>query len=215
MDPSNYLQSYGWRKGEALKRGGLKRPILVKHKKDQKGLGHNHDNQEAWWERVFDGQLKGLDVNVASEKVSFNQREIKVSGMSRHVSPLYKNFVSGGILAGTIEDQRKGNKTMPKSNEKLAESTVIKDRKRKRDINSNGKEQKQRKKGKSEKNDKKKEKLKKKEIDNVVLGAVKEDVKSKKERKLSLSKQHLSQSNDDWMRSLVRQMRAEKAAVPS
>ena len=37
MDSKGYLQSYGWIEGEALRDGGLKRPILVKHKKDKKG----------------------------------------------------------------------------------------------------------------------------------------------------------------------------------
>lgn len=49
MDSKGYLKSYGWQEGEALQKGGLKKPILVKHKKDKKGLGcaPGQDDSEA------------------------------------------------------------------------------------------------------------------------------------------------------------------------
>lgn len=104
MDSSAYLKSYGWKEGTALKNGGLRKPILVKHKKDTKGLGHNTNEHEAWWERVFDGQLKSLDIASSSAgEVSFKQGEVKVSAISQHASPLYRMFVRGGLLQGTLE----------------------------------------------------------------------------------------------------------------
>lgn len=63
MDAKGYLQSYGWKEGEALKHGGLKKPILVKHKQDTKGLGHGGNDADMWWEKLFDGQLKSLEVS--------------------------------------------------------------------------------------------------------------------------------------------------------
>jgi len=104
MDSARYLKSYGWTHGEPLRKGGLRKPILVKHKKDTKGLGHNVDDQEAWWERVFDGQLKSLDVNSEGKNgISFTQGEIKPSGISQNVSPLYRMFVRGGVLEGSMQ----------------------------------------------------------------------------------------------------------------
>lgn len=201
MDASTYLQSYGWKKGEPLKRGGLKRPLLVKHKKDQKGLGHNHDNQEAWWERVFDGQLKGLDINVNSKNVSFNQREIKPSGMSRHLSPLYKNFVSGGVLAGTIEDSKlKKSKGV---DEVVEVTSVLSKKKRKRESKKHVDKAEVDKIGKVSKERKKNRKLKKK----------KESLHLSKEKKLKSDIATAKQSSDDWIRSLVKQMEAEKVAA--
>ncbi|QGN13607.1 protein TMA23 [Kluyveromyces marxianus] len=105
MDSKGYLKSYGWEEGEALRHGGLKKPILVKHKKDKKGLGcaPGNDDSEAWWERLFDGQLRGLDVQTGSNGISFKQSEVIASSVSKSESPLYKWFVRGEVLKGTIE----------------------------------------------------------------------------------------------------------------
>lgn len=103
MDSKGYLKSYGWVEGEALKNGGLKKPILVKHKKDTKGLGHDSGDGDAWWERLFDGQLKSLDVlSGVNNAISFKQNDIKPSAMKENESPLYKMFVKGEGLAGTV-----------------------------------------------------------------------------------------------------------------
>lgn len=120
MYGASYLQNYGWKSGEALQKGGLKKPILMRHKKDTKGLGHQEAQQatqDLWWERVFDGQLKSLDVSTAetdkedlstyhkiksATTIVFKQNDFKVSGMQKQDSPLYRNFVFGGILKGTL-----------------------------------------------------------------------------------------------------------------
>ena len=106
MDSKGYLESYGWVEGEALRAGGLKRPILVKHKQDKKGLGSapGHDDSEAWWERLFDGHLKNLNVSDSKNgDITFEQKEVVASGVSKKDSPLYKWFVQGEGLKGTIE----------------------------------------------------------------------------------------------------------------
>lgn len=107
MDAKIYLQSYGWQEGEALKHGGLKKPILVKHKKDTKGLGHDTNDADMWWERLFDGQLKNLEVSSGSGGVSFEQNQEKVRvEVARASSPLYRMFIKGAGLAGTVGTTR-------------------------------------------------------------------------------------------------------------
>ncbi len=116
MNSVEYLKKFGWKEGEALKEGGLKRPILVKHKYDYKGVGQDANDGVAWWERLFDGQLKALDVNgggidqVAAGKKNTgiptmfnpNASKVKASGIDKSESPLYRMFVFGEILQGTI-----------------------------------------------------------------------------------------------------------------
>jgi len=103
MDSKGYLEQYGWKQGEALKRGGIKKPILVKHKKDKKGIGHQpNGSADAWWERLFDGQLKGLDVTQDSANgISFKQDKVVASAVKKQDSPLYRMFVRGETLQGT------------------------------------------------------------------------------------------------------------------
>ncbi|ODV85126.1 hypothetical protein CANARDRAFT_28426 [[Candida] arabinofermentans NRRL YB-2248] len=130
MDTRGYLKRHGWKEGEALKKGGLKKPILVKHKRDLKGLGHDADQAEAWWERVFDGQLKALNVSVSDGSSTtgaqtqgallFKQDRSTATGLSAHASPLYRMFVRGEGLAGTID-----NENSPKTAEKNAVVKVV------------------------------------------------------------------------------------------
>ncbi|ODV96830.1 hypothetical protein PACTADRAFT_21746, partial [Pachysolen tannophilus NRRL Y-2460] len=52
---------------------------------------------------VFDGALKGLDVmGNAADGITFKQNEIKASAVTKSQSPLYKMFVKGEGLVGTI-----------------------------------------------------------------------------------------------------------------
>ncbi|CAB4252633.1 similar to Saccharomyces cerevisiae YMR269W TMA23 Nucleolar protein implicated in ribosome biogenesis [Maudiozyma barnettii] len=109
MNSSEYLKSYGWEEGEALKEGGLKKPILVKHKRDKKGLGSapGGDDSEAWWERLFDGHLKNLEVTSGSKKggLIFKQNKVVATAVSKQSSPLYQWFVKGEGLKGTIKEK--------------------------------------------------------------------------------------------------------------
>ncbi|QLL34701.1 hypothetical protein HG536_0H00760 [Torulaspora globosa] len=151
MDSKEYLISYGWKEGEALRKGGLKKPILVKHKKDKKGLGcaPGQDDSEAWWERLFDGQLKNLDVSCSSTsgKIEFKQNESVATGVSKSVSPLYRWFVRGEGLKGTI------------GHTPLKSSVVVASQKRKRH-DKDGEELRKLKNARKEKKREKKEKKK-------------------------------------------------------
>lgn len=104
MDAKVYLQSYGWREGEALQNGGLKKPILVKHKKDTKGLGHQTQDASAWWEQLFDGTLKNMEVtkdSLGGISLLTNFESVDTH-MRKLLSPLYRMFVKGEGLAGTV-----------------------------------------------------------------------------------------------------------------
>ncbi|RKP32712.1 hypothetical protein METBISCDRAFT_20982 [Metschnikowia bicuspidata] len=102
MNASLYLSSFGWEEGEALQRGGIKKPILVKHKKDTKGLGSDGNDADVWWERLFDGQLKNFEVSNGLNGVIFELKQRRVDDHVRKAtSPLYRMFVRGEGLAGT------------------------------------------------------------------------------------------------------------------
>ncbi|QEU60402.1 Tma23 [Kluyveromyces lactis] len=172
MDSKGYLKSYGWQEGEALRSGGLKKPILVKHKKDKKGLGcaPGHDDSEAWWERLFDGQLRNLDIKSGSDGISFKQNEVVASSISKSDSPLYRSFVRGEVLKGTIETDLPSNNGSTIVKVTVSEVTSKKDKK--------SKDEKKKKKKKSHKVGKPKSKHKKDKKD-------KKDKKSKHKRKSS------------------------------
>ncbi|SCU89005.1 LAME_0E01904g1_1 [Lachancea meyersii CBS 8951] len=106
MNSKNYLKSYGWKEGEGLKPGALKRPILVKHKMDKKGLGSapGGDDGDMWWETLFDGHLKNLNVNDSGTgAIKFEKNKASSNVVVKDKSPLYKWFVKGEVLKGTIE----------------------------------------------------------------------------------------------------------------
>ncbi|KAF6072003.1 PXA domain family protein [Candida albicans] len=194
MNASIYLQSFGWKEGEALKKGGLKKPILVKHKKDTKGLGHDTNDSDMWWEKLFDGQLKNLEVNNNNKNggVSFETNEEKVvDAFQKSISPLYKMFVKGEGLAGTVgktdhtkESHReisssKALEDMEKLTNKDTFSENIKDNASSSDEKDRNKKKKSEKKTKDGKEKKKKSKKKSKD---GILSKEKKRSKSKVKR---------------------------------
>lgn len=196
MNARVYLKSYGWVEGEALQNGGLKKPILVKHKKDLKGLGHDSNDSDNWWEKLFDGQLKNLEVNQGpNNEVSIKTNDDLVErDLRKLTSPLYKMFVKGKGLEGTVgkiylnslkddhdPDAKKANpKVRPvpslDANKEKGQNSKLKNKK------------KNEKKEKKEKEKLKKEKLKKRSKE-------KESPKSKKVK--SDKKRHEKTDEDD------------------
>ncbi|KAL3241258.1 Tma23p RNJ42_03350 [Nakaseomyces bracarensis] len=132
MDGRSYLKSYGWQEGEGLRKGSLKKPILVKYKRDKKGLGGGvgHNDGEAWWERLFDGHLKNLDVSTDSNsdgEIVFKQNKAVATSVRKESSPLYQWFVKGEGLKGTLKEDK------PKVEKRAAvTSTITLSKKRKR-----------------------------------------------------------------------------------
>ncbi|KAK9319441.1 hypothetical protein V1517DRAFT_332592 [Lipomyces orientalis] len=102
MNSSAYLTSYGWTPGTGFKKGSIAKPILVHHKKDTKGLGNKAHDHETWWERVFDGRLQDLDVYSSSKSGSEEEEGRAVTVRGARDSPLYKMFVKGEGLRGSI-----------------------------------------------------------------------------------------------------------------
>lgn len=187
MDSSEYLKSYGWEEGEALRKGGLKKPILVKHKRDKKGLGSapGNDDSEAWWERLFDGHLKNLEVGTDSKKkgIVFKQNKVTATAVSKQSSPLYQRFVKGEGLQGTIREKKS----------KVSASAVIvsdisKSNKRSRSDDSDSKKHKKHKKAKKNKKEKVKDKHKHKHKHT--------DGKSGKKSKKNKDKKHHSKNKE-------------------
>ncbi|KAK6465232.1 hypothetical protein DFJ63DRAFT_316462 [Scheffersomyces coipomensis] len=223
MNANQYLKSFGWKEGEALQEGGLKKPLLVKHKKDTKGLGHDANDADVWWEKLFDGQLKSLEINNGSSgEVSFKQNSSQViSHMRKETSVLYRMFVKGEGLQGTV-----GKTDHTKTKDHIIASKVAKDidealhsnrleveevietkikekkvksdkkeKKSKKDEKSNDKKIKKEK--KSSKKDKKEKSKSKKDdkISSKVSKKVKSDKKEHKKKSKDITKDETSSSS--------------------
>lgn len=188
IDSKEYLKSYGWQEGEALKNGGLKKPILVKHKRDRKGLGTTpgNDDSKVWWEQMFDTQLKSLDVfagNKAGEEIVFKQNEDVARSLSKQNSPLYQWFVKGEGLKGTID-----SKYLPEVNTKVVSSNIIiSDRKGDKKKLKEKKEKKEKKKKKSKGKSKHK---RSREGDDVDKDEADRSSDSKRHKKSKKEKKH-------------------------
>lgn len=115
MDAQAYLLKQGWsgpgnplnphrRPGGAHGGLGLTKPILVARKQNTHGIGkkttHDHTNQ--WWLRGFEAALKGVgeDGTATPSSQDSNQR-------TATTSDLYRFFVRGEGLAGTIDEKNK------------------------------------------------------------------------------------------------------------
>lgn len=189
MDPEKYLQSLGWKKGEGLKPGSLRKPLLLKHRKDNRGLGFKPHASDAWWERVFDGHLKTLDVSSGSSGVNITVDE---EARRKAVSPLYAMFLPGEVLAGTIESSPPEKPS--------SDSVKVKDKRKKSSSadsstkSENGEESKHhRRKSSKEKKPKKAKKAKKdKSHNDGSLSAKKDGAKISKKK----HKKHKSSSKD-------------------
>lgn len=187
MNASSYLQSFGWKEGEALQKGGLKKPILVKHKKDTKGLGSDGNDADLWWERLFDGQLKNLDVTNGSSGVIFERNTAAVmDSLRKSTSPLYKMFVKGEGLAGTVGKTENAHvKSILIEAERVIESVlktmglsdVKEEKKSKKKEDKKDKKEKRKTKLKAEKNHKKSKDEKKQKKEKL-----KEDKKKKRSK---------------------------------
>ncbi|CCD27241.1 Tma23p NDAI_0K00500 [Naumovozyma dairenensis CBS 421] len=205
MNGKDYLKSYGWIEGEALRKGGLKKPILVKYKKDTKGLGcaPGNDDSEAWWERLFDGHLKNLDVSNGGKKegITFNQKEkVVATAISKQSSPLYRRFVRGVGLKGTIDNDL-GEEATQMIVSDMSSSKKKSDKKRKRDDDDyDDKLAKRTKKiKKSKKKDKKKDKQK-----------AKKEKRAKKDKK---EKKHEKKKNKKGKKEKKRSKKDEKLLI--
>lgn len=158
MNSEQFLINQGWRKGEGLRPGAIKKPVLVSRKKDNKGLGFDPQKSDGWWERMFDGHLKSLDVldKNGSGKVSFKIDEEK---KKRDTSILYSSFLSGGF----INDSNLTESVPSQQPSKNSEDKKTKKSKKSKEKKTKEKKEKKEKKERKEKAVKAKEKIEKKE----------------------------------------------------
>ncbi|PSK41453.1 hypothetical protein C7M61_001136 [Candidozyma pseudohaemuli] len=217
MDARLYLKSYGWQDGHALKNGGIKKPILVKHKKDKKGLGSDGNDADVWWERLFDGQLKTLDVNNSSKGVSFETNAMETENhLRRSMSPLYKMFVKGEGLAGTVGKTDNAHlKSSKIDSGKAIEQTEIIMKKAKKEAKAHKDKSKStkskdektdadKKKLKDSKKEKKHKKDKKEKRDEKEVKESSEEKKHKKEKSSSKAKKELDKKSKLELKSKKR-----------
>lgn len=119
MDTAAYLSKHGWLgTGHSLRPNGhgIAKPIHITKKLDLQGVGkRKHDiHADQWWARMFDSTLK--DLQIGEQKSSANSEASSAASSGKPFdgppqrqpniierSALYRNFVKGESLAGTIE----------------------------------------------------------------------------------------------------------------
>lgn len=119
MDTAAYLTKHGWLgPGHSLHPNGhgIKKPIHITEKLDVLGVGKKkHEiHADQWWARMFDSTLKDLQIGEnqflenpeASSATSTGQNFDDLPRQQPNIiqtSSLYRNFVKGESLVGTIE----------------------------------------------------------------------------------------------------------------
>ncbi|EPX72843.1 ribosome biogenesis protein [Schizosaccharomyces octosporus yFS286] len=98
-----YLNSFGWQEGNALKEGGLLKPVLTSRKYDTRGLGTKHDYADQWWDNVFSSQLNSIQVKLETQGTS---TKLAMAKYHSKYSALSTVFRYAGCLSGTIEEQK-------------------------------------------------------------------------------------------------------------
>ena len=119
MDTAAYLAKHGWLgNGHSLHPNGhgIKKPIHISEKLDLLGVGRKkHDiHADQWWARMFESTLK--DLQIGERESSANHEDLSATLTRQHfdgllhrqpnipgTSSLYRNFVKGESLVGTIQ----------------------------------------------------------------------------------------------------------------
>jgi nucleolar protein TMA23 len=104
MDAHAHLTGLGWRgTGYSLDSSdrGLKKPVLVSFKHDERGIGSKslkEKQADQWWLNAFDSALQDLGTGKISALKTIQQHGIKRGG-------LYSFFRKGELLEGTLSDK--------------------------------------------------------------------------------------------------------------
>lgn len=145
MNAHALLSSQGWRgHGHSLHKTddsiGLSKPLLLNRKSNTNGLGaaNAHFNNDQWWLNAFDEQLKGLETGKKGELkqtvTTGKLNTLQMGALGKY--SVYTNFVSGGLLNGTIDllpksestststsdDESEGKKSKSKDSRKSKET---------------------------------------------------------------------------------------------
>ena len=108
MTASAPLPAQGWRgEGHTLHKTndsiGLKNRLLVSRKANTSGLGASQYANDQWWLTALDEQLSGLTTK--NGKITGTAKDGKLDRLKDGAgqSELYKFFISGGLLQGTVD----------------------------------------------------------------------------------------------------------------
>lgn len=202
MQSEKYLSDYGWKgHGNPLSENGLVHPILIKHKKDRKGIGlvNNLDQKDKWWETMFDNNLKNLNTELDNATGDIVMKKLQkdeevFQDTKKSTSALYTSmFVKGkglqGTIGETIAEDHKMSKIVSRSATEKEKSKKTGDKKEKKKLKlkikiekKEMKKKQMKKKGHSEKKELKKLKKEGKE-------ELKKEAKDKKKQEKKLKKQ--------------------------
>lgn len=179
MDTQAYLMRHGWSgPGNPLNPNqrpgphgglGLTKPILVARKQNNHGVGKKttKDPTNQWWLRGFEDALKGVGDESPAAVSAKNNNAL--------TSELYRFFVRGEGLAGTLDREKKGDAMGLKS---LSKS------KRKRDSEGEGVEgRKAKKEEKAARKEERRKRRKTKEIEGLDLTSSSDTSDKRKEGK--------------------------------
>ena len=123
MDARKHLRGLGWKgEGHALGKNanGIKKPILISHKRGLHGLGAKSQKEkqaDQWWLNAFDNALKDIGSGKESALSQIRDNGAKNS--------LYRFFVRGVGLEGTIDDSSSGTSTPAEASCVQSTSTTI------------------------------------------------------------------------------------------
>ncbi|SPO02264.1 uncharacterized protein DNG_04937 [Cephalotrichum gorgonifer] len=118
MNASALLKAQGWRgEGHTLHATndsiGLKNRLLVsrKGKDNTSGLGASSAVNDQWWLSALDEQLSGLETKNGKVVQTLKNGKLDRLNDTAGKSELYKFFVSGGILQGSLDYLKKETET--------------------------------------------------------------------------------------------------------
>ncbi|KAH8698818.1 hypothetical protein BGW36DRAFT_376790 [Talaromyces proteolyticus] len=224
MDAQAYLIRHGWTgPGNPLNPNrrpgthgglGLTRPLLISRRENKVGIGKksNKDPTNQWWLRGFEEALRGVGQDgVATSAGS------EGNSLTRNGSELYKFFVRGEVIPGTLEGvgERLATEVAAEEPEKKKKSKSEKKRKRgdgqSEDNNDDD--------GDRKRKEEKRKKRKLKDLEEAGLEVDKKKLKNSKKSKEretndidSASLPSAEVSNNDWadVRLSVKKSKKEK-----
>lgn len=108
MNARALLQAQGWRgEGHTLHATsdsiGLKNRLLVSRKANTSGLGASQYVNDQWWLSALDEQLSGISTKDGKLIQTVKNGKLDRLNEDAGKSELYKFFVSGGTLQGTVD----------------------------------------------------------------------------------------------------------------
>lgn len=108
MNARALLQAQGWRgEGHTLHATsdsiGLKNRLLVSRKANTSGLGASQYVNDQWWLSALDEQLSGISTKDGKLVQTVKNGKLDRLNEDAGKSELYKFFVSGGTLQGTVD----------------------------------------------------------------------------------------------------------------